>query len=258
MSPPPHQLNVSSRGSETLSCSTRGCQHIQPYPAHTGATWTPSVKHNSLSQPTADRPATHGAQRGTRLGGQHSLAGLWTPLGFPSLPLAAGCPAPCSKPFICGLRNAVVTIETKRALEVQMTVNMNINSSIINSWGCLPDTLLLIKQSEGAQAKPETSQGRARVCWSTGPRGRRGWNKVRSVPAIHEGQRPQGQEQLLVPQVTASACHPLGGPWAPQAKPPSLEPAPVLAGMRGHSKTSRCGKKQRNAREKGRKEGIWG
>lgn len=48
------------------------------------------------------------------------------------------------------------------SLEVQMTVNMNINSSIINNWNCLPDTWLLIKGSEGAQAKPETSQLRAK------------------------------------------------------------------------------------------------
>lgn len=62
------------------------------------------------------------------------------------------------KPFICALRNAVVTFEIKRGLEVQMTVNININSRVINNRSCLPDTWLLIKQSEGAQAKPETSQ----------------------------------------------------------------------------------------------------
>lgn len=47
-------------------------------------------------------------------------------------------------------------------LEVQMTFNMNINSSVINNWSCLPDTWLLIKGSEGAKAKPETSQLRAK------------------------------------------------------------------------------------------------
>lgn len=64
----------------------------------------------------------------------------------------------CSKPLICTLWNAEVTFEIKRGLEVQMAVKMNINSRVINNWSCLPDTWLLIKRSEGAQAKPETSQ----------------------------------------------------------------------------------------------------
>lgn len=67
------------------------------------------------------------------------------------------------KAFICALWNAVVTSEIKRGLEVQMTVNMNINSTVINNWSCLPDTWYLIKQSEGAQTKPETSQLRAKA-----------------------------------------------------------------------------------------------
>lgn len=57
----------------------------------------------------------------------------------------------------------MVTSEIKRGLEVQMTVNMNINGTVINNWNCLPDTWYLIKQSEGAQTKPETSQLRAKA-----------------------------------------------------------------------------------------------
>jgi hypothetical protein len=51
----------------------------------------------------------------------------------------------------------VVTFKMKRGLEVQMTVDMNINSSIINNWSCVPDTWLLIKQTE-IQTEPKISQ----------------------------------------------------------------------------------------------------
>lgn len=86
------------------------------------------------------------------------------PLCVPGSQLSAHCrrqpPRLRLKPFICSLWNTVVTFEMQRGLEVQMTVNMNINSSVINNSSCLPDTWLLIKEvRSSSQARNISAQG---------------------------------------------------------------------------------------------------
>lgn len=48
---PWHRLNVSSRRSETLSCSLWSRQHTELHPAHIGIAWTPVIWYVPLLPP---------------------------------------------------------------------------------------------------------------------------------------------------------------------------------------------------------------
>lgn len=186
---------------------------------------------------------------------------IWTnelPRGSSSLcawqaacPLTAGDSPPRPphlhlKPFICGLWNTAVTFEMQRGLEVQMTVNMNINSSVINNWSCLPDTWLLIKGSEGAQAKPETPPLRALV-----PTGTEAIWILRREVYIKSGGCCYSQGQA-----TPSPCCLLTGRRGSLL---SLEPS-TESSLHMEPQQSVCIKENTSTWEKGAREegGLWG